>query len=150
MIKSGYGFPIVKAATIDEYIENAASGIVPGELGRLAGLSGRLWDKVASADPVRHPRLQAQARILEILLVEYQTGYALLPAEKQRALAELGVAAAYLLKGYDVIPDDVEEIGFDDDAFLVDTVFSRNRAAIEEWISSRLESSIATSLFAQS
>ncbi|MBN8709219.1 MAG: hypothetical protein BGO12_11915 [Verrucomicrobia bacterium 61-8] len=140
----------MKAATIDEYIENAASGIVPGELGRLADLSERLWDKVVAADPVRHPRLQAQARILEILLVEYHSSYGALSADKQRALVELGAAAAYLLKGYDVIPDEVEEIGFDDDAFLIDAVFSRNRPVIEEWISSRLESSIATSLFAQS
>lgn len=138
----------MKAATIDEYIENAASGIVPGELGRLADLSGRLWDKVAAADPVRHPRLQAQARVLEILLVSFLGSYHLLPESRQRVLAELGVAASYLLKGYDVIPDDVEEIGFDDDAFLVDAVFSRNRAVIEEWLSTRLESSIASSLFA--
>jgi len=138
----------VKAATIDEYIENAASGIVPGELGRLADLSGRLWDKVTEADPVRHPRLQAQARILEILLVSYLPGHDSLPAKKQRALAELGVAASYLLKGYDVIPDEVDEIGFDDDAFLIDAVFSRNREVIEEWISSRLEASISASLFA--
>jgi len=138
----------VKAATIDEYIENAASGIAPGELGRLADLSGRLWDKVAAADPVRHPRLQAQARILEILLVSYLPGHDSLPAKKQRALAELGVAASYLLKGYDVIPDEVDEIGFDDDAFLIDAVFSRNREVIEEWISSRLEASISASLFA--
>ncbi len=138
----------MKAATIDEYIENAASGIAPGELGRLADLSGCLWDKVAAADPVRHPRLQAQARILEILLVSYQDRYDSLAAEKQRALRELGVAASYLLKGYDVIPDEVDEIGFDDDAFLIDTVFNRNRAVIEEWISARLQSSISCSLFA--
>lgn len=138
----------MKAATIDEYIENAASGIVPGELGRLADLSGRLWDKVTEADPVRHPRLQAQARILEILLVTYQPRYDELPSDERRALGELGVAASYLLKGYDVIPDEVEEIGFDDDAFLVDAVFSRNRDVIERWVASRLERSISASLFA--
>lgn len=137
----------MKAATIDEYIENAASGIVPGELGRLADLSGRLWDKVVEADPVRHPRLQAQARILEILLVTYLPSQDALPADEKRALAELGVAASYLLKGYDVIPDEVEGIGFDDDAFLIDAVFSRNRDVIERWISSRLETSISSSLF---
>ncbi len=138
----------MKASTIDEYIENAASGIAPGELGRLADLSARLWDKVVEADPVRHPRLQAQARILEILLVNYHSGYDSQPAYKQRALLELGVAASYLLKGFDVIPDEVDEIGFDDDAYLVDSVFKRNRQAIEEWISSVLEPSISTSLFA--
>jgi len=48
--------------------------------------------------------------------------------------SELAVAASYLLKGFDIIPDGVKEIGFDDDAVLLDRVFARNRDRLEEFL----------------
>lgn len=41
-------------------------------------------------------------------------------------LAEAGVAASYLLKSVDIIPDFIPEIGLTDDARLVARVFERN------------------------
>jgi hypothetical protein len=41
-------------------------------------------------------------------------------------LAEAGVAAAYILKGMDFIPDSIPEIGMTDDARILARVFERN------------------------
>ena len=41
-------------------------------------------------------------------------------------LAEAGVAAAYILKGVDIIPDSIPEIGLTDDARIVARVLERN------------------------
>ena len=47
------------------------------------------------------------------------------------ALAEAGMAAQYLLKGMDLIPDRVPEIGLTDDARVVSRVFARNPKLME-------------------
>lgn len=39
---------------------------------------------------------------------------------------EVAFALFYFLKGYDLIPDSVPEVGLLDDALLIDTVFGRN------------------------
>jgi uncharacterized membrane protein YkvA (DUF1232 family) len=41
-------------------------------------------------------------------------------------LAEAGVAAAYILKGVDLIPDSIPEIGLTDDARILARVLDRN------------------------
>ena len=41
-------------------------------------------------------------------------------------LAEAGVAAAYILKGVDLIPDTIPEIGLTDDARILARVLERN------------------------
>ena len=41
-------------------------------------------------------------------------------------LAEAGVAAYYILKGADIIPDSIPEIGLTDDARILARVFERN------------------------
>jgi uncharacterized membrane protein YkvA (DUF1232 family) len=41
-------------------------------------------------------------------------------------LAEAGAAAFYILKGVDIIPDSIPEIGLTDDARILARVFERN------------------------
>ena len=45
-------------------------------------------------------------------------------------LAEVVVAAGYLLNRYDVVPDDIPEIGLADDAIILNRVIERNRSQI--------------------
>ena len=46
-------------------------------------------------------------------------------------LAEVGFAAAYLLKRFDLIPDHVAEIGLTDDALILQRVIERNRPQLD-------------------
>ena len=54
-------------------------------------------------------------------------------------LAEIAFAAEYLLKGFDVIPDHLPDIGLADDARLLQRIIERNRlelhSALAECIS---------------
>lgn len=123
----------MKAPTIDEYIEESASRLVPEELPALLARVSLLEKRASKADPSRHPRLRAQAVVLTQLFSSF-------PVRKlSQTEAELAVGALYLLKGYDLIPDNIKPIGFDDDAMLLDRVFERNRTSIEalagDWIS---------------
>ena len=46
-------------------------------------------------------------------------------------LAELGFAASYLLKRFDLIPDHVAGIGLADDALILQRVIERNKLELE-------------------
>lgn len=132
----------MKAPTIDQYIERTARKLGPKGWSELRPRAARLLERAAKADSVRHPRLCAQASVLQLLLCspgkrEIPSGLA----------SELAVAASYLLKGFDIIPDGVKEIGFDDDAVLLDHVFSRNRARLENHLADVLSSDQIVLLF---
>jgi uncharacterized membrane protein YkvA (DUF1232 family) len=45
-------------------------------------------------------------------------------------MAETGFAAGYLLKRFDLIPDHVAEIGFADDALILQRVVRRNQSEL--------------------
>lgn len=52
-----------------------------------------------------------------------------------RDIAELGVAAHYLLKGFDLIPDSLSGIGLADDEWIVARVMQRNpRLPERTWV----------------
>ena len=119
----------MKAPTIDQYIERTARKLGPKGWFELHPRASRLLERAAQADSVRHPRLCAQASVLQLLLSS--PGKKEIPPE---LASELAVAASYLLKGFDIIPDGVKEIGFDDDAVLLDRVFARNRDRLEEFL----------------
>jgi uncharacterized membrane protein YkvA (DUF1232 family) len=51
-----------------------------------------------------------------------------------RWMAETGFAASYLLKRFDLIPDHVAEIGFADDALILQRVVRRNQSELRRWI----------------
>jgi len=114
--------------TLSDYLTQAAAGMTRDQFTQLIGLRARLLDKAAAAPVGRHPRLERQARFV----CEWLGHAAPLPDVLPPAWCEIAAAAWYLLKGVDQIPDSVEEIGFDDDALILDLAFSRNRAAVEE------------------
>jgi len=130
----------MKAPTLDQYIDHAAAGMTAGELRRLFALADRLPEKAALADPVRHPRLAGQADALRRIFSDAASLVAH-PKSLGDSFGELGVAAAYLLKGYDRIPDNVPGLGLDDDALIMDRVFSRN----QEWLTERLAPQLSNS-----
>lgn len=118
----------MKAPTIDEYIEQKARALTPGDRRQLTALLPRCREKSAQVPADRHPRLAAQITLLADLLDHA-------PADEKTWAAgqpwpELAVGAFYILKGVDCIPDSVMDIGFTDDARLLDRIFERNRGAI--------------------
>jgi uncharacterized membrane protein YkvA (DUF1232 family) len=67
-------------------------------------------------------RQQAQLVLKILHSQEVRFSYNPLPPH----LAELAVAAHYLLKGVDLIPDHIPEIGLADDEIILRRVFARN------------------------
>jgi uncharacterized membrane protein YkvA (DUF1232 family) len=112
------------AVSLDEYIEHLKSGFHAADLLSLRNLVPQLREKAAAAGTAGHPDVMEGARILERTLLSAEAAAASDPLPKH--LAEAGVAAAYLLKGIDIIPDMVPEIGYSDDAWIVARVLQRN------------------------
>lgn len=113
-----------RAVSIDEYIEREKTKISAAVIRELAGHTQQLQDKMKTEQAQQHHDLQEYTGILVSLLhsVRAQNAQDPLPDD----LAEAGVAATYLLKSVDIIPDFIPEIGLTDDARLVARVFSRN------------------------
>ncbi len=113
-----------KAPTIDEYIEAERESIDRAALRRLIGFSHRVRLKLVEPGAAAHPEFLIGAERL-LLALEKANGDGVkdpLPP----GLQEAGVGIEYLLKGMDLIPDSVPELGFVDDAKLVERVVERN------------------------
>ena len=115
--------------TIDEYIENQRHGVNSADLRVLANFTGRLLDKLKESNAGEHPGLiEAVCLIVQVLeSPAVQRTKDPLPTW----LAELGFAAGYLLKRFDLIPDHVAGIGLADDALILQRVIERNKLELE-------------------
>lgn len=113
-----------EAISLDDYIDGEREQISAGQLRELSGFSAQLLGKMTTEQARQHHDLQVNTNLIVRILASeaVQSSRDPLPAH----LAELGVAAHYLLKGMDLIPDSLPEIGLTDDARLVARVFDRN------------------------
>ena len=114
--------------TIDEYIEDQTQGVNSTDLRLLGAFTGRLLDKVEETNANEYPGLREVVQVI-ILVLESPT------AQKTkdplpRWLAEIGFAAAYFLKRFDLIPDHLPEIGLADDALILQRVVERNQSEL--------------------
>jgi uncharacterized membrane protein YkvA (DUF1232 family) len=94
------------------------------KLKQLAGMTRQMREKLTTDQARQHFDLHEATDVLVRLLESEKVANCEDPLPV--ALAEAGVAAAYLLKGVDLIPDWVPEIGLTDDARVVARVLSRN------------------------
>jgi hypothetical protein len=117
-----------KTMTIDEYIESQRQGINSAELRVLGTFTGRLLGKLKESNAGEHPELSDAVYTIVQVLESPSAQLATNPLPTW--LAEVGFAAAYLLKRFDLIPDHVAEIGLVDDALVLQRVIERNRAAL--------------------
>jgi uncharacterized membrane protein YkvA (DUF1232 family) len=119
-----------KTITIDELIEEQGKQVTSTDLRLLRAFTGRLLDKVQETNPNEYPGLReavhAIVRVLESSAAQQATDP--LPTW----LTEIGFAAGYFLKRYDVIPDHVAEIGLADDALILQRVIQRNQSNIPQ------------------
>jgi uncharacterized membrane protein YkvA (DUF1232 family) len=113
-----------KAISIDEFIESEVENYNASDFLSLRGHVDALRSKMQTEQAQIHFDLQQGVELL-IRWIESDQVEALqdpLPAH----LAEAGVAAAYILKGVDLIPDSIPEIGLTDDARILARVLERN------------------------
>ena len=112
------------AVSIDDYIENEKLKISASSIRELAGFTQQLLDKMKTEQAQQHHDLQENTEFLVTVLRSLRARNCRDPLPED--LAEAGVAASYLLKSVDIIPDFIPEIGLTDDARLVARVFARN------------------------
>jgi uncharacterized membrane protein YkvA (DUF1232 family) len=117
-----------KTMTIDEYIEDQRQKVNSTDLRVLRRFTGRLLDKLKESNAGHHPELsEAVPALVQVLeSPSVQQAKDPLPAW----LAEVAVAAGYLLRRFDLIPDHIAEIGLVDDALILQRVIERNRPAL--------------------
>ena len=113
-----------QAVSIDEYIENESSKMSAAEIRKLAKFTPQLREKMKTDQARQHFDLQENTHYLIGILHSLRARNCRDPLPLD--LAEAGVAASYLLKSVDIIPDFIPEIGLTDDARLVARVFTRN------------------------
>jgi uncharacterized membrane protein YkvA (DUF1232 family) len=112
--------------TIDQYIEEQGQQVNSTDLRVLGAFTGRLADKLKETNAHEYPGLGEAVQVIIRVLKS--------PASQQAKdplptwLAEVGFAAGYLLKRYDLIPDHLPEIGLADDVLILRRVIERNQS----------------------
>lgn len=113
-----------KAVSIDEFIEGEKQHITSKSLLKLIDLIPNLRAKMETEQARAHYDLIQGVEILIQILQSSDVSKSSDPLPPH--LAEAGVAAYYILKGVDIIPDSIPEIGLTDDARILARVFERN------------------------
>jgi len=120
-----------KAVSIDEFIEGEKSQINADSLGKLVHLIPNLRSKMETEQARAHYDLIKGVEVLIRLFHSPEVSECQDPLPQH--LAEAGAAAYYILKGVDIIPDAIPEIGLTDDARILARVFERNPVLKERY-----------------
>jgi hypothetical protein len=117
-----------RAMMVDEYIENQRQQLMSSDIHALGLFADRLLAKLNQTDADTYLGLGETVHLVVQLLK--------LPMFEQVEdplpvwVAEVGFAAAYLLKRNDLIPDHLPEIGLVDDALVLKRVIERNHSTL--------------------
>lgn len=110
------------------YVAEGAAKVEPGDLAHLHSLLPALRTKIATKTD--SARLRGRLDVLAHFIAEATD------ASDAVAVREAVFVLLYFLKGYDLVPDDIPEVGLVDDALLVETVITRNQHALRaHWAS---------------
>jgi uncharacterized membrane protein YkvA (DUF1232 family) len=115
-----------RTMTIDEFIEAQRQDVCSTDIRVLGTFTDRMLDKLEETSAQEYPGLSEAVHLIVRILE--------LPAVRQAKdplstwLAEIGFAAGYLLKRFDLIPDHVADIGLADDALILQRVIKRNQS----------------------
>jgi len=112
-----------EAISLDDFIDRALRDFSAGDLLKLRGFGAQIERKLASEMALQHD-LQENVRLLFGVVTSAPADSLCDPLPQ--SLAEAGVAIEYFLKGVDLIPDSVPEIGLTDDARIAARVIARN------------------------
>lgn len=118
-----------QAVSIDDYIESRRMKMSADELRGLGRHLKAFERKAEQAAAEKRLELLRGIRLMVDILASRELAAQRdpLPAD----VAELGVAANYLLKGFDLIPDSLTGIGLSDDEWVVVRVLQRNPGLLE-------------------
>ena len=126
-----------KAISIDEFIATERVSVTSKSLLKLVDLIPNLRAKMETEQARAHYDLIQGVEILISILQSTEVTKSSDPLPPH--LAEAGVAAYYILKGVDIIPDSIPEIGLTDDARILARVFERNSSLREYRIAEALK-----------
>ncbi len=104
------------------YITEGAELVSPADLTGLVGLLPQVSQKAAGITDSE--RLRRRIDLLVAYVRETQ------PLGGTAERREIAFVLYYFLKGFDLIPDSIPQIGLLDDALLVETALNRNQAAL--------------------
>jgi uncharacterized membrane protein YkvA (DUF1232 family) len=113
-----------KAISLDEYIEAARGEVSTDDVRRFPLLRKEIEVKLQSEQALQHRDLHDGLDVLCRFLSSPRAQEAKDPLPKD--IAEAAVAVNYFLKGFDLIPDSIPEIGLTDDVRIVACVLARN------------------------
>ncbi|MEX1119513.1 MAG: YkvA family protein [Terrimicrobiaceae bacterium] len=116
--------PNTSPVSIDDFINTEAVDMTADHLRQLAGMTRQMREKLTMDQARQHFDLHEGTDILVRLLESEDVANCTDPLPIW--MAEAGVASFYLLKGVDLIPDWLPEIGLTDDARVVARVLERN------------------------
>lgn len=118
-----------QAVSLDEYIECRRGKITAGNLRELGRHLKAFESKVGQAGAEKRVELLQGIRLMVDLFASRELADLRDPLPGD--IAELGVAAHYLLKGFDLIPDSLADIGLADDEWIVVRVMQRNPGLLQ-------------------
>ncbi len=113
-----------EAISIDEYIEGARDGITSDEVRKFPRLEKQMDAKLETPEARQHRDLCDGVKAIYGFLASAEVQDAGDPLP--RKIAEAAVGLNYFLKGFDLIPDSIPEIGLVDDARVIACVLARN------------------------
>ena len=113
-----------QAISIDEYIDNGRGRITAANLRDLGRHAKAFHRKAEQAGSEMRADLLRGIRLMVDLFGSRELADLRDPLPDD--IAELGVAAHYLLKGFDLIPDSLTDIGLADDEWIVVRVLERH------------------------
>ena len=116
--------PNPTTVSLDEYIEQESGHMTAEKLRQLSGMTCQMREKLTTEQARQHFDLHEATDVLVRLLESEEVAKCSDPLPL--SLAEAGVAATYLLKGVDLIPDWIPEIGLTDDARVLSCAMHRN------------------------
>jgi len=118
-----------QAVSLDDYIDNRRAMITADSLRELGRHLKAFERKAEQAGEEKRVDLLRGIQVMVDMFASRELAglHDPLPAD----IAELGVAAHYLLKGFDLIPDSLSEIGLADDEWIVARVMQRNPELLE-------------------
>lgn len=111
-----------RPASPSTYVVEGADTVTPADLTGLRQLLPQIRKKLASVKD------SARFRDRVEMLTRYIDETTNLGGTPERR--EIAFVLFYFLKGYDLIPDALPEIGLLDDALMVETAFNRNQLAL--------------------
>jgi uncharacterized membrane protein YkvA (DUF1232 family) len=110
---------------LHQFILDGARRITPRYVGKLVRQLPEI--RLVATQVAEFPQLSDQVEFLAELIEDFHSD--LNQDVPYTAIAEAAFALSYLRKGVDIIPDQVPEIGYADDAAIITTVFETYKEA---------------------